>query len=280
MKGQKSGIADDLNNTSTHNDKYIELFLDPIRKCKEYKPKFGESQNTDGVSLEGFLELYGSDLFYSWIGLDNSLMYAAHKAAGGMTSIYRQIGVGCEHLFREIIIDTALYQDRDFAQWSYETRTQGGKTKILSLDGRLELNEIRNPELKSRVQDWIKFYCTDLSVKQIPQNGLVFEVRQGYKSKDSKRQNADIDNATVAWANGYLPVFAIFSSQIDSDLVLRYRNSRCGIITGSNSDNPQLSLFAFCEKVLGYDLAAFFKDNSAKFKSEIHSVLKTLLDAN
>ncbi|MDR0682693.1 MAG: hypothetical protein LBG15_12745 [Dysgonamonadaceae bacterium] len=200
------------------NDKYTDLFLAPIRKCKDYKPKFGESQNADGVSLEGFLELYGSDLFYSWIGLDSRLMYAAHKAAGGMTSIYRQIGVGCEHLFREIIIDTTQYSDREFAQWSYETQTQGGKTKILSLDGRLELNEIQNTALKSRVQEWIQSCCKELSIKQIPPNGVVFEVRQGYKSKDSKRQNADIDNATVAYANGYLPVFAIFSSQIDSTL--------------------------------------------------------------
>ncbi|KAF3978633.1 MAG: hypothetical protein HFP77_00895 [Methylococcales symbiont of Iophon sp. n. MRB-2018] len=61
---------------------------------------------------------------------------------------------------------------------------------------------------------------------QIPPNGIVFEVRQGYKSKDSKRQNADIDNATVTWSNGYLPVFAIFSSQINTDIVLRHRNNR------------------------------------------------------
>jgi len=264
----------------TTKDKYIEIFLEPVRKCKEYKPKFGESQNTDGVSLEGFLELYGSDLFYSWIGLDSSLMYAAHKAAGGMTSIYRQIGIGCEHLFREIIIDTAQYKDKEFSQWSYETHTQGGIIKILSLDGRLELNEIQNLELKKRLQCWIETCCGDLSVKQIPQNGVVFEVRQGYKSKDSKRQNADIDNATVAYANGYLPVFAIFSSQIDSDIVLRYKNSRCGVITGLATDNPQISLFAFCKTILGYDLAAFFKNNSDRFKTEIHSVLKTLLDAN
>jgi hypothetical protein len=264
----------------TQEEKYVEIFLVPIRKCKNYKPKFGKSQNISGVSRKEFLELYGSDLFYSWIGLDSNLMYAAHKAAGGMTSIYRQIGVGCELLFREIIIDTAQYKDRKLAKWSYKIKTQDGKTKKLSLDGRLELNKIQNLELKNRLQEWIKSYCKNLSVKQIPQNGVVFEVRQGYKSKDSKRQNADIDNATVAYASGYLPVFAIFSSQIDSDIVLRYKNNRCGIITGTPSEDPLLSLFAFCKTILGYDLAAFFKNNSIKFKSEIHSILKTLLDAN
>ncbi|GAB1429463.1 hypothetical protein MASR2M18_02950 [Ignavibacteria bacterium] len=197
-----------------------------------------------------------------------------------MTSIYRQIGIGCEHLFREILIDTTQYKDRDFAHWSYDTKTSGGKVKTLSLDGRLELNEIQNAKLKQRLQDWIAAYCKEISVKKAPKNGIVFEVRQGYKSKDSKRQNADIDNATVAWANSYLPVFAIFSSQIDSDIVLRYRNHRCGIMIGSTSTNSNISLFAFSKNVLGYDLVGFFEKNSKKFKVEINSVLKTLLDAS
>jgi hypothetical protein len=264
----------------TIEEKYIKIFLDPIRKCKEYKPKLGESQNLDGVSLDGFMQLYGSDPFYSWIGLDSVLMYSAHKAAGGMTSIYRQIGIGCEHLFREILIETTQYSDRHFAYWSYETKTSSGRSKKLSLDGRLELSKINDVQLKERLRGWLNSYCEELSIQQVPPNGIVFEVRQGYKSKDSKRQNADIDNATVAWANGYLPVFAIFSSQIDSDIILRYRNNRCGVMVGSNSSNPNISLFVFFRDILGYDLAEFFKKNTNTFKTEINSVLKALLDAN
>ncbi len=112
-----------------------------------------------------------------------------------------------------------------------------------------------------------------------PHNGIVFEVRQGYKSKDSKRQNADIDSTTVAWANDYLPVFAIFSSQIDPDIVLRYKNNRCGILMGTINGNNQTSLYAFCEEILGYDLADFFKRQSTVIKNEIHDVLETLLSA-
>ena len=125
----------------------------------------------------------------------------------------------------------------------------------------------------------IKDYCEDLGEVAEPSNGIVFEVRQGYKSKDSKRQNADIDNATVAWANDYLPVFAIFSSQIDSDIVLRYRNNRCGILIGATNDNNQTSLYAFCEQILGYDLADFFKRQSTMIKKEIHAILEMLLSA-
>lgn len=203
-------------------------------------------------------------------------MYAAHKAAGGMTSVYRQIGIGCERLFRKIIIDTTGYEDSSLAEWSYITKTKSGKDKKLSLDGRLELSEIKNDELSQRLGEWLDNYCNGLDVER-PANGVVFEVRQGYKSKDSKRQNGDIDNATVAWSKGYLPVFSIFSSQIDGDIVNRYRNSRCGVLVGISSDDPEASLFAFCKTVLGYDLAAFFERNSDSIKSEISSILEKLL---
>lgn len=263
----------------TKEKNYLETFLEPIGKCKNYRPKFGQGKNDDGLSLNQFKHLYGSDPFYAWIGLDTDLMYSAHRAAGGMTSVYRQIGIGCERLFRAVLVDTTGYTDPELATWSYTAHTQSGKAKKLSLDGRLELGEIKNKTVFNNVKQWITDYCEDLAEVSEPSNGIVFEVRQGYKSKDSKRQNADIDNATVAWANDYLPVFAIFSSQIDSDLVLRYRNNRCGILIGTTNGNNKTSLYAFCEQILGYNLAAFFQQHSPEIKEEIHDVLETLLSA-
>lgn len=209
-------------------------------------------------------------------GLNSNLMYAAHKAAGGMTSIYRQVGKGCENLFRQIVIDSAGYEDPNNATWSYIAKTKNNKDKKLSLDARLELDSIQNFDVKERVVRWIADYSTSLMVPN-PSKGAVFEVRQGYKSKDSKRQNADLDNIAVAWANEYLPVCAIFSSQIDADLVLRYRNSRGGIIVGTTSGTSQTSLFVFCQEVLGYDLAGFFHRNSAQIQQEIQLFLETRL---
>lgn len=255
---------------------YLKIFLDPVKLCRKYKPKFGLGNREKGLDLARFLSIYGADPFYSWIGLDSDLMYAAHKAAGGMTSVYRQIGKGCENLFRQIIIDQAGYQDPRFALWSYIAKTKNDKNKTLSLDARLELTEIQNLDVRARVIQWIVDYSSSLNVPP-PANGAVFEVRQGYKSKDSKRQNADIDNIAVAWANGYLPVFAIFSSQIDADLVLRYRNSRSGIIIGMTSGSSQTSLFTFSREVLGYDLADFFRRHSEVIKTEIYSTLSILL---
>lgn len=262
-----------------NEEQFLETFLAPIRKCKNYRPKFGHSNKETGFSLNEFKTLYSSDSFYSWLGLDTDLMYAAHRVAGGMTSVYRQIGIGCERLFRAVLVNTTGYKNAEFATWSYTAQTRSGQTKKLSLDGRLELSEIKNQSVLTNVKQWIKNYCEDLGEVAEPTNGIVFEVRQGYKSKDSKRQNADIDNATVAWANNYLPVFAIFSSQIDTDIVLRYRNNRCGILIGTTNDNNNVSLYAFCKQILEYDLAGFFKHHTTTIKKEIHDVLETLRSA-
>lgn len=262
----------------THNEQeYLEAFLAPVRKCKEYQPRLGQGTNASSVSLEEFKTLYGSDPFYAWIGLNTNHMYAAHRVAGGMTSVYRQVGIGCERLFRSVLVNSAAYTDSSLASWSYTTKTSSGKTKTLSLDGRLGLSDIKNDSVLKKLKAWMGEYCASFPEEISPSNGVVFEVRQGHKSRDSKRQNADIDNATVAWAHNYLPVFAVFSSQIDPDIVLRYRNNRCGILTGVIDNDSQLSLYAFFREVLGYDLADFFARHSSQIREEIDKTLAILL---
>ncbi|MDR2407921.1 MAG: hypothetical protein LBE13_07405 [Bacteroidales bacterium] len=236
----------------------MKKFLDPLKICKKYKPKFGLGNKETGFELNQFIRLYSADPFYSWCGLNSDLMYSAHKAAGGMTSIYRQIGKGCESLFKEILIDSLEYKDKLFVEWSYKSSTKAGKEKKLSLDGRILFSEIKNTNVKKNVEEWTKTYCNIINATY-PKYGIVFEVRQGYKSKDSKRQNGDIDNIAVAWSQGYLPMFAIFSEQIDHDLVLRYKNSRGGVLAGNVNGYVFDSLFIFCRDVLNYDLECFFK---------------------
>lgn len=109
--------------------------------------------------------------------------------------------------------------------------------------------------------------------------GAVFEVRQGYKSKDSKRQNADIANAATAYTKAYLPCAVILSTQIDSDILLRYRAEKWAVITGVvGTSGPLLSTYDFLKDVVGYDLAAFFNRNQEALKKEVDSVLRRLLE--
>jgi hypothetical protein len=81
---------------------YLDLIRSALRVCLNYKPAFGHGKG-DGISLERFQQIYREDEFYAWFGLDSPLVYAAHKAVGGMTSVYRQIGLGCQMLFQNIL---------------------------------------------------------------------------------------------------------------------------------------------------------------------------------
>lgn len=258
---------------------YLKTIVDCVRVCAKYKPKFGQGRG-DGLSLQQFRDLYQGAPFYSWFGLDNPMMYAAHKAAGGMTSIYRQIGIGCEKVFRQILQDSLGLSSADVV-WSYQTATPGGKSRTLTLDGRVPLDSIQDVAAKARFHDWMQRAAKGLGVE--PRvfdslTGTVFEVRQGYKSKDSKRQNADIANASTAYIKGYLPCAVILSNQIDGDILLRYRAEKWAVLTGVvGRDDPLTSTYDFARQVVGYDLAGFFERNADTLRGEVDKVLRGLL---
>ncbi len=260
---------------------YLSLLINAIRVCADYRPKLGHSAKA-GYSLGDFQKLYRSDPFYNWMGLDNPLMYAAHKAAGGMTSIYRQIGIGCESLFRRILKDSLGLTDEE-VMWSYTVRKGKGTARTLHLDGCIQLDRVSDSIARNRIEKWIHDCADDLQIaKRVTDSlqGVVFEVRQGYKSKDSKRQNADIANATTAYTKGFLPCAAILSLQIDDDIALRYRNEKWVLLTGNTTDNSALSsVYAFMKDIVGFDLAGFFRRNSPVLKKKINAVLSNLLDS-
>ena len=263
--------------TADRDKLYRELILEPLRKCADYTPKFGQGE--EGYTVEDFTALYAADPLYSWIGFDSPLMYAAHKAAGGMTSLYRQLGIGCERLFRQILRDR-LNLTAEQANWSYEQVEETGSVRTLYLDGRILLSDIQDPEVAKKVSDWLKTMKAKLKIIT-PINGAVFEVRQGYKSKDSKRQNADLHNAAQAISQAYLPILTIMSSQLDSDIRLRYEVGKWGVLAGiPRSTNETVSTFAFCDKVLGYNLRLFFERNKNQLREEVTKILSALLNPN
>lgn len=264
---------------SIRDEQYIEIILNRVRVSARYKPKFG-LRRKEGLTLEEFQDLYRGDPFYEWFGLDDQIMYAAHKAAGGITSVYRQIGIGCENLFRQILKDQLGLSDEDVV-WSYQVSTPTGATRRLHLDGRVPLDKVADSAAKDRFADWMKRSADAIGVESGVFNsltGAVFEVRQGYKSKDSKRQNADIANASSAYIKSYLPCIVILSNQIDADVLQRYRSERWAITTGIVGRNdPLASTYDFMRDVIGYDLQEFFQRNAYTLKSEVQSVLYALL---
>jgi hypothetical protein len=277
---EKAGPPPPLPPNLTKDEKYFTLLTTALRTCLNYKPKFGKGRK-EGLTLEQFHEMYGADPFYHWFGVDSPLMYAAHKAADGMTSVYRQIGIGSQWVFYQMLQDhLALTPEQ--AIWSYKVAAARGKERTLTLDGRIALANVKERRARGRVQAWLSAVANEIdlpadTLKNI--KGIVFEIRQGYKSKDSKRQNADIANAAKAYSHLYVPALLLFSTQIDGDVAHRYRLANWVLLTGTLRGSATASAYTFCREVVGYDLADFFTRFSPRLKVEIENILKTLLSA-
>jgi hypothetical protein len=260
------------------DERYLALIRDALRVCLNYRPAFGLGKG-DGVSLERFQQIYRQDEFYAWFGLDSPLVYAAHKAAGGMTSVYRQIGLSCQLVFQNVLQDTMGFSIED-ATWSYQLKPKGGKRRTLALDGRIHLDKITAIPIRKRAEAWLVEAAAHVGLKGKSSTGLegcVFEVRQGYKSNDAKRQNADVSNAANAFAHRYLPVMVLLSVQIPDSLAERYQRAHWLILRGTLGGKSTESTYVFCRDVLGYDLAGFFRRNSAAIKAETLAVFEGLL---
>jgi len=262
---------------SARDSAYLKIIFNRLEVCKRYRPKFGYGRA--GIDYQTFREIYGNDAFYTWFGLDNARIYSAHKAAGGITSVYRQIGLASEELIRRILQDELALSDEEVT-WSYKIASSSGGQRILKLDGRILPARIADENRRERVRAWLEAAGARLALQaQIAAalQGSVLEIRQGYKSKDAKRQNADMANAAQAYTQGYLPVLMVLSTQIDSDIMERYERGKWLVLRGSLLDDPLTSTFAFMQQVIGYDLAAFFERNAARIRGLTYEVLDSLL---
>ena len=152
------------------------------------------------------------------------------------------------------------------------------KPRKLSLDGRVAIADVDDLTVRERIASWIDQQRKRLDITA-PLKGAVFEVRQGYKSADSKRQNADLANAAQALGHGYLPVLIIMSTQINAVVRARYTTGNWSVLLGTvGEDDPFGSTFDFVNRVIGYDLADFFERNAAVLRLGVEDILRTLLE--
>ena len=167
--------------------RYLDILLGRIRTCEQYDPKFG--QGGGGLSYGEFQTLYRVDRFYSWLGMNSPAVCAARRSFGGLASLCRQIGSGCEELFRSILQDTLGLAAADVRR-SFKAPGMDGVTRTLRLDARVDLGGIRDDGAKTRFREWMGGASASIGAGSGVAGalkGAVFEVRQGYKSKDSKR---------------------------------------------------------------------------------------------
>lgn len=254
--------------------RYLGYLVDAIRAAARKPPQFGTGKD---VSLDQFKRLYGEDAFYSWIGFDSDFLYAAHKAGSAMTSLYRKLGDGCQELWRALIRDQFGVGDKD-ATWDYTVPTSGGDRRR-TLDGRIDILDFPKSAALARFRDeWLPTAKTKLGASINPR-GVVFEVRQGYKSQDAKRAGGDVDNAGRIALEGSLPSLVVFSNQIPEPITRRYAAAGWLILRGTTTDDSLASTFAFASEVMGYDLAGLLKRNSAELRDETETILSGVLRA-
>lgn len=261
----------EMDNREQH---YLRLLVNAIEVCLNYQPKLGAQTP---VSLERFLEQYSADAFYHWVGLDTPQVYRAHRAGGGITSLYRQLGIGCQRLFQQLLIDH-FGLSKDQIKWSYTTLRDTGASAVIELDACVQIDAIQNVSARQRFLAWMREAARmleDVNAERLL--GAVFEVRQGYKSRDSKRQNADLQSAARAYAAGYMPVMLILSEQIDEIVAQRYSSSKWLILKGSRTGDAIHSAYTFCHSVIGFDLAGFLERNSSAIRTATQRVLEVLL---
>ena len=256
---------------------YLAMLLEPIKICEHYRPALGTSEK-DGVSLKEFQALFARDPLYSWLGLSSPELYAAHKAAGGITSFYRQLGIGCERLVRRILMD-AFGITESQAKWSYTYQNSSGESAVLSLDGRIDAEMIK-PADRQRVLKWVEVVAAKAGIESKIRSslkGIVLEVRQGYKSADSKRQNADLRNAVRAYNAGYVPAMMIMSNQINTAVRARYESANITMLSGLLNKDCFSCTYAFMEDVVGYSLSSFFEANTDEIRLTVRRVVSGLL---
>ena len=259
------------------DDDLVEVFLSPVRLSAAYKPAFGKGK-LGGVDYEAFQTLYGGDAFYSWLGLHDPVMYAAHKAAGGLTSVYRQIGVGSERLLRRILAERFRLSNEQLA-WSYTYTRDDGMPAELALDARISLMDLE-AESKRRLGAWLATTYSTMpkpSSGAIDPEGIVMEIRQGYKSADSKRQNADVRYGMRAYQAKLLPTVVVMSNQVSEPVLRRYRADGILVLTGDLDGSSAHSTFSFFKEVVDYDLAGFFERNTGRIAQEVTAVVQALL---
>ncbi len=158
-------------------------------------------------------------------------MYAAHKAAGGMTSVYRQIGAGCENLFRAVVQDS-LGLSGEQVLWSYEIEKEDKTMATLTLDARIDLAHVGAPSQKpiSGYVEWLdrcgkKLGLPSKRIKQL--RGAVFEastrIQELLPTPAARTQT--YDSAGNADAQNYLPVLSVISTQASQTVIRRYKNA-------------------------------------------------------
>lgn len=201
------------------------------------------------------------DALYGVIFEDIAHKYA-FTALGGrlITSLHRNFGDIIEMSVREIFkvkfdLDGALAQ-MSLTLKSVEKRSTRTSDATIPFDA-LEAHE------RSQIQSLHKHLLNANHGDANKLKGISYEIRQCYKSNDSKRRTADIDMADLLLANKQLPVMLIFCSSSSPSIITDYRRLSKWIILEGNE------AFDYVAKLTGFNFKTYLHDKCKLHKKEL-----------
>jgi hypothetical protein len=133
-----------------------------------------------------------------------------------------------------------------------------GKTQKRTTDGRLELDDIKNPNLRKEVQDLIKG----------DYKGLAMEVRSCYQIGDSKRIQADVHMSDALKHLNIEPKLVIMCNTSLVSPVKRLKN-HWTVYQGKES-------FDFIHQLTDFNLYQYLMDNQSLIKPLMDDVFDML----
>ncbi len=261
---------------------YLDELLEPVRTCADLLPRLSaEAGSSNRVRhYHDYRMRFQADPIGQWCGLDSERIYVARRLSSAIDDLYHCLRIGYARMTRSVFRDCASYRSHHDSGWRYKITTRSGSTRVVSMDACLHLDKITNSKLRARTQDWLTICCRQLNGVIEPVKGAVFKTSTGYVAGGSREPYADLDSAGVAWAHGFMPVMAVYSSQYPDAAAAKYINSCWTVLTADNRRNPASSLFSFYTNVLEFDLGAFFTVHAPSIQREIDDFLNRIMNPN
>ena len=213
----------------------------------------GRYRRQKDTTKEG--EALKQDPVFSLFGLTGQEYILAKARGAQVVSLHRKLG----DLYQELVsflFQSALQLSAEEIKFELVRGRSSGAGKR-SLDAKIPFDGL-NAEVAARLKALSAKVVAANPKKypNMPARGLGFEVRFCYQIGDSKRINADIENADASLAMGYLPVMLIFCSISLHDPIDRFRSrSKWFVLEGMPS-------YDFLRELTSFDLFGFLQDRS------------------
>jgi len=237
----------------TTEEKIKSIIVDSLSKISE----FDGYAKYDGVTTPSdFKDLIKKDPAFSPFCLDRDKYVIARIVGNLITSIHRKLGDLYEEIILELLHNKYNF-DKEYLKFALNLKIDG-KTQKRTTDGRLELDDIKNPSLRKEVQDLIKG----------DYKGLAMEVRSCYQIGDSKRIQADVHMSDALKHLNIEPKLVIMCNTSLVSPVKRLKN-HWTVYQGKES-------FDFIHQLTDFNLYQYLMDNQSLIKPLMDDVFDML----